>query len=148
MSRADTREQDRPDFHLFIDEFQNFATEAFATILSEARKYRLSLTVANQYLDQIDDATRSAVFGNSGSMIVFAVGVQDTEVLAEQLGGDLTTRDLIQLPRYQAYARLLIDGHPSRPFSLRTLPPLVQAPGGGPASFGGIAASDMGSGSR
>ena len=129
MSRADTREQDRPDFHLFIDEFQNFATEAFATILSEARKYRLSLTVANQYLDQIDDATRSAVFGNIGSMIVFAVGVQDAEVLAEQLGGDLTTRDLIQLPRYQAYARLLIDGHPSRPFSLRTLPPMAPAPG-------------------
>lgn len=123
MSRADTPEEDRPDFHLFIDEFQNFATDAFGTILSEARKYRLSLTLANQYLDQIDEATRSAVFGNIGSMIVFAVGVQDAEVLAEQFGGDLTPKDLMQLPRFQAYARLLIDGHPSRPFTLRTLPP-------------------------
>ena len=96
MSRADTREQDRPDFYLFIDEFQNFATEAFATILSEARKYRLNLVVANQYLDQIDEATRSAVFGNIGSMIVFAVGVTDAEVLSEQLGGDLIPRDLMQ----------------------------------------------------
>jgi hypothetical protein len=129
MSRADTREQDRPDFYLFIDEFQNFATEAFAAILSEARKYRLNLVVANQYLDQIDDATRSAVFGNVGSMISFAVGVQDAEVLAEQLGGDLIPKDLMQLPRYQAYARLLIDGQPSRPFTLRTLPPVSPARG-------------------
>lgn len=129
MSRADTREQDRPDFYLFIDEFQNFATEAFATILSEARKYRLNLIVANQYLDQIDDATRAAVFGNIGSMISFAVGVQDAEVLAEQLGGDLIPKDLMQLPRFQAYARLLINGHPSRPFTLRTLPPLAPSQG-------------------
>lgn len=129
MSRADTREQDRPDFYLFIDEFQNFATDAFATILSEARKYRLNLVVANQYLDQIDEATRAAVFGNIGSMISFAVGVQDAEVLAEQLGGDLTSKDLIQLPRYQAFARLLIDGQPSRPFTLRTLRPFAPASG-------------------
>jgi hypothetical protein len=129
MSRADTREQDRPDFYLFIDEFQNFATEAFAAILSEARKYRLNLVVANQYLDQIDDATRSAVFGNVGSMISFAVGVQDAEVLAEQLGGEVTPKDLMQLPRFQAYARLLIDGQPSRPFTLRTLPPVTPTRG-------------------
>ena len=121
--RADSREVDRRDFFLYIDEFQNFATESFATILSEARKYRLALTVANQYLDQIDEATRSAVFGNIGSMIVFGVGVEDSETLAEQLGGDLTSKDLMSLPRFQAYARLLIDGIPSRPFSLRTLPP-------------------------
>ena len=98
MSRADSARQDRPDFYLFIDEFQNFATEAFATILSEARKYRLNLIVANQYLDQIDDATRAAVFGNIGSMIFFAVGVQDAEVLAEQLGGDLIPKDLMNSP--------------------------------------------------
>jgi hypothetical protein len=128
MSRADAPEEHRRDWHLFIDEFQNFATEAFATILSEARKYRLTLTVANQYLDQVNDATRSAVFGNIGSMVVFAVGVQDAEVLAEQLGGDLTPRDLIQLPRFHAYARLLINGHPGRPFSLQTLPPTAPAP--------------------
>ncbi len=128
MSRADRAEADRRDFHLFIDEFQNFATDAFATILSEARKYRLSLTVANQYLDQIDEATRSAVFGNVGSMISFQVGVDDAEILAEQFGGDLTPKDLLTLPRYQAYAKLLIDGHPSRPFSLRTLAPASRSP--------------------
>lgn len=128
MSRADSPEADRRDFYAYIDEFQNFATSAFATILSEARKYRLNLTVANQYLDQVDDVTRAAVFGNVGSMVVFQLGVQDAEVLAEQLGGDLTSRDLLALPRFQAYARLLIDGQPSRPFTLRTLPPASLSP--------------------
>ncbi len=128
MSRANVPELERRDFHLYIDEFQNFATESFATILSEARKYRLSLTVANQYLDQIDDTTRAAVFGNIGSMIVFQVGVQDAELLAEQLGGNLTPRDLMALPRFQAYARFLIEGQPSRPFTFRTLPPQPHSP--------------------
>src|SRR5207237_5448516 len=77
MSRADSREEERVDFYTYIDEFQNFATEAFATILSEARKYRLNLTVANQYLDQIDPVTRSAVFGNIGAMVVLQVGRLD-----------------------------------------------------------------------
>jgi hypothetical protein len=126
MSRADSKEADRRDFFLYIDEFQNFATESFATILSEARKYRLALTVANQYLDQIDEATRSAVFGNMGSMIVFGVGVEDSEMLSEQLGGDLLPKDLMTLPRYQAYARLSIEGKPSQPFTLRTLAPPQQ----------------------
>src|SRR5436190_8958151 len=93
MSRADSPEEERADFFAYIDEFQNFATDAFATILSEARKYRLNLTVANQYLDQIDPATRAAVFGNVGSMIVFQLGVQDAEALAEQLNGDLVPKD-------------------------------------------------------
>ena len=128
MGRADVREADRRDFYLYIDEFQNFATDAFGTILSEARKYRLNLTVANQYLDQIDDVTRSAVFGNIGSMVAFQLGVQDAEVLTEQLGGDLMPKDLLTLPRYQAYARLLIHGQPSRPFTLRTLPPPSPSP--------------------
>ena len=128
MSRADVREDDRRDFYLYIDEFQNFATDAFGTILSEARKYRLNLTVANQYLDQIDDVTRSAVFGNIGSMVVFQLGAQDAEVLNEQLGGDLTPKDLLTLPRYQAYAKLLIHGNPGRPFTLRTLPPPAPSP--------------------
>lgn len=127
MSRADEAESRRRDFHLFIDEFQNFATESFATILSEARKYRLSLTIANQYLDQIDEPTRAAVFGNVGSVIAFQVGVDDAETLAAQLGGDLTPKDLLLLPRFHAYARLLIAGHPSRPFSLRTLAPAASS---------------------
>jgi len=123
MSRADVPEQARRDFFLYVDEFQNFATESFATILSEARKYRLSLVLANQYLAQMEEATLDAVFGNVGSLLVFQVGARDAEVLAEQLGGDMTPHDLMALPRYRAYARLLIDGMPSRPFSMETLPP-------------------------
>jgi len=123
MNRADVPEQDRRDFALYVDEFQNFATESFATILSEARKYRLSLVLANQYLAQMDEATAAAVWGNVGSLLVFQVGAQDAEVLAEQLGGDVTPQDLMALPRYRACARLLIDGMPSRPFSMETMPP-------------------------
>jgi hypothetical protein len=125
MSRADTPEHQRRDFFLYVDEFQNFATDSFATILSEARKYRLSLTLANQYLAQMEEATLEAVFGNVGSLLVFQVGARDAEALAEQLGGDATPQDLMALPRYRAYARLLVDGMPSRPFSMETLPPPV-----------------------
>ena len=130
MGRAEVPEAERRDFFLYVDEFQNFATESFATILSEARKYRLSLTIANQYLAQMDEATAAAVFGNVGSLLVFQVGAQDAEVLAEQLGGDATPRDLMALPRFAAYLRLLIDGMPSRPFSVETLPPPAVCDGG------------------
>ena len=122
MSRAEVREDQRADFHLYVDEFQHFATESFATILSEARKYRLSLTLANQYLAQMDEATAAAVFGNAGSLLAFQVGAGDAETLAAQLGEPVTPQDLQSLPKYEAYARLLIDGLPSRPFSLRTSP--------------------------
>lgn len=125
MSRAELPEEERRDFFLAVDEFQNFSTESFATILSEARKYRLSLTLAHQYLAQLDEATSAAVFGNVGTLIAFQVGPQDAETLAEQLAGDLLPADLIGLPKHQAYARLLIDGQPSRPFSMCTLPPVV-----------------------
>ncbi len=123
MSRADVPEAKRRPFFLYVDEFQNFATESFATILSEARKYRLGLTLAHQYLDQLDDATRSAVFGNVGSMVSFQVGADDAEDIAEQLGRDAQPADLLQLPKHTALIRLLIDGMPSRPFTMRTLPP-------------------------
>jgi hypothetical protein len=123
MGRADVPEEERHDFSLFVDEFQNFASDSFATILSEARKYRLSLTVANQYLAQMEEATAAAVFGNVGSLLVFQVGASDAEALAEQLGPDVVSQDLLALPRFVAYARLLIDGSPSRPFSVQTLPP-------------------------
>jgi TraM recognition site of TraD and TraG/Helicase HerA, central domain len=123
MSRSDVPETERKQFHLYVDEFQNFATDAFATILSEARKYRLSLTLANQYLGQVEEQTAAAVFGNVGSLLCFQVGANDSETLAEQLGSGMTPQDLMTLPRYQAYARLLIDGQPSRPFSIQTLPP-------------------------
>jgi len=123
MSRSNVPESDRPDFYLYVDEFQNFATDSFATILSEARKYRLNLTIANQYLAQMDEATADAVFGNVGSLLCFQVGARDAEILVEQFGSDLLPQDLMRLPRYQAYVRLLVNGMPSRPFSMRTLPP-------------------------
>ncbi|MFO0967866.1 MAG: hypothetical protein U0793_20070 [Gemmataceae bacterium] len=127
MSRADVPEERRRDFFLTVDEFESYATRSFATILSEARKYRLNLTIANQYLAQVEGQTLSAVWGNVGSMVVFQVGVEDVEPLAAQLGGTLTPKDLLALPKFHAYCRLLINGQPSRPFSLRTLPPPVSA---------------------
>ncbi len=126
MTRADITEADRRDFYLYIDEFQNFTTSSFASILSEARKYRLSLTIAHQYLKQLDEATSDAVFGNVGSIVAFQVGADDAEPLAEQLSkhpGQLKSQDLTNLPRYTAYARLLIDGMPSNPFSMQSLSP-------------------------
>ena len=126
MSRADIPEHERRHFYLYVDEFQNFATDSFATILSEARKYRLALTIANQYLAQMEEATAAAVFGNVGTLAVFQLGAQDTELIAAQLAGDVQPADLIALPRYQALVRLLIDGMPSRPFSMRTLPPITR----------------------
>ena len=122
MSRADLPEPQRRPAFLYVDEFQSFvSTESFATILSEARKYRLGLVVSHQYLEQLDEQTAAAVFGNVGTIVAFQVG-RDAEVLAEQLG-DLEPADLRNLPKYQAYVRLLIDGLPSRTFSMSTLPP-------------------------
>ena len=130
LSRADTAEADRPDFYFYIDEFQNFATDSFATILSEARKYRLALTVANQYLDQLDEETAAALFGNVGTLVSFQVGPSDAEALATQFGPELSPHDLLRLPRFHAYVRLLIAGQPSPPFSISTLPPQSAAGSG------------------
>jgi len=124
MSRADIAEENRRPFYLYVDEFHNFATSSFASILSEARKFKLGLCMATQYLDQIDDReTLHAVFGNVGSMLVFAVGPNDAEVLAEQLSGDVTAADLIALPKYHAYVRLMIDGVSRPAFSMQTIEP-------------------------
>lgn len=126
MSRADLPESERKDFYLFVDEFQNFATDAFATILSEARKYKLNLTVANQYLAQMPDAVRDAVFGNVGTTISFQTGFADAEMLAEQFGGEsagIAAADIGNLPKFQIYLREMIDGVPSSVFSAATLPP-------------------------
>ena len=127
-SRAEIPEEERRDFCLYVDDFQNFATESFAVIFSEARKYRVNLTIANQYLAQIEPQTAEAVFGNVGSLLCFQVGASDAEALAEQLGPDVTPQDLISLPRYTAYLRRLIDGMPSRAFSMQTLPPPKSRP--------------------
>lgn len=128
MSRADIPEKDRKDFYLYVDEFQNFATKSFATILSEARKYRLALTVAHQYVGQLliagnDTALRDAVFGNVGSMVSFQVGSDDAEELSMQFEEMVTSKDILSLPKYNAYLRLMIDGIPSKPFSVATLAP-------------------------
>ena len=128
MSRADIPEKDRKDFYLYVDEFQNFATKAFATILSEARKYRLALTVAHQYVGQLliagnDTALRDAVFGNVGSMVSFQVGSDDAKDLSLQFEEMVTPKDILSLPKYHAYLRLMIDGIPSKPFSVATLAP-------------------------
>lgn len=128
MSRADIPEDQRRDFFLYVDEFQNFATESFATILSEARKYRLSLTMANQYVSQLmigdhSNALRDAVFGNVGSLTSFQVGSDDAEIFSLQYEEAVTPKDILSLPKYHAYVRLMIDGMPSKPFSVSTLPP-------------------------
>jgi hypothetical protein len=128
MSRADISEHDRKDFYLYVDEFQNFATESFATILSEARKYRLNLTMANQYVGQllIDNSNttlKDAIFGNVGSMVSFQIGSDDAEELAMQFEEMVLPKDILSLPKYHAYMRLMIDGVPSKPFSVSTLAP-------------------------
>lgn len=125
MSRANIPEQNRQDFYLYIDEFQNFATESFTQILSEARKYRLNLTMANQYLDQMELPTRQAIFGNIGTLISFQVGSKDAFQLSKEFSGheQITDNDLINLPKYQIYTRLLVNGIPTKTFSATTLSP-------------------------
>jgi len=128
MSRADIPEKERKDFFLYVDEFQNFATKSFATILSEARKYRLSLTMAHQYIGQLmiggnDNSLKDAVFGNVGSLVSFQVGSDDAEPLSLQFEEMALPKDIISLPKYHAYMRVLIDGIATKPFSVATLPP-------------------------
>jgi len=124
MERIDTQEDSRRDFYLYVDEFQNFvSTEIFSHILSEARKYRLNLTIAHQYLWQLDKDVMEAVFGNVGTMISFTVGSRNAELLAEIFRPVFTQDDFINLDRYMIYLRMAIDGKSSQPFSARTLPP-------------------------
>jgi hypothetical protein len=111
---------DISDFYLYVDEFQNFATDSFETILSEARKYKLNLTVANQFIAQIEEEVKNAVFGNVGTLAAFRVGVDDAEYLTHQFEPVFKKEDLINNPVGQAYMRLLINGSPSHPFSLVT----------------------------
>lgn len=128
MTRANISEETRRDFFLYVDEFQNFTTGSFASVLSEARKYRLSLIAAHQYLSQLNTETANAIWGNVGSIIAFQVGSDDAEHLAQQLSkhsGQIRPQDFTSLPKHTAYARLLIDGMPSNPFSLQPLPPVA-----------------------
>ena len=126
MSRVDTPEEERRDFYLYVDEFQNFATDSFANILSEARKYHLSLVLAHQYIEQLTDSVRAAVFGNVGTLVVFRVGATDAEFLAKEFLPLFNEEDLVNIPKFNFYIKLMIDGLTSDPFSARTLPPLSQ----------------------
>lgn len=123
MSRVDIEEKQRNDFFLYVDEFQNFATESFATILSEARKYRLSLILAHQYIAQMDDSVRDAVFGNIGTMLTFRIGAEDAQFLEREFAPEFDSRDLVNLAKQHIYVKLMIDGLTSRPFSAITLSP-------------------------
>jgi len=130
MERVRIPEDERKDFYLYVDEFQNFVTDAFASILSEARKYRLNLTVAHQYTAQLvtkeSSNVRDSIFGNVGTMIVFRVGADDADFLEKEFMPEFTPEDLVNLPNFKIYLKLMIDGITSRPFSARTLPELVK----------------------
>lgn len=124
MERVDTPEKDRKDFFLYVDEFQNFATPSFANILSEARKYRLSLIMAHQYVLQLDEVVAAAVFGNVGTIMAFRVGGGDAEALAKEFAPVFMEEDIVNLAKYRIILKLMIDGVASQPFSAMTMPPI------------------------
>ena len=126
MSRVDMSEKERKDFYLYVDEFQNFATESFNNILSEARKYRLNLIMAHQYIEQLGESTAAAVFGNVGTIICFRVGATDAEFIAKEFDPVFVEQDLVNLGKYSVYLKLMIDGVASEPFSATTLPPVLE----------------------
>lgn len=123
MSRVDIPESERADFYLYVDEFQNYATDSFASILSEARKYRLDLILAHQYLEQLPEAVRSAIFGNIGTTVAFRIGAEDSEFLEQEFAPEFAANDLLNLPKFNFYIKLMIDGTASRAFSATNLPP-------------------------
>lgn len=124
MSRANIPEDQRADFCLYVDEFQNFSTDSFSSILSEARKYRLNLIVANQFIGQLQPEIRDAVFGNIGSIVAHRMGPEDAEFMVKQFSPVFDTADLMNLPNYNAAMRLMISGLPSQPFTMVDSPPI------------------------
>ena len=122
MNRVTQREEDRRDFYLYVDEFQNFATTSFIKILSEARKYRLNFILANQYIGQIREEVRSAIFGNAGTMMSFLIGAEDSPFMAREFGERFKEEDLLALGNYQAIVKLAIDNITQSPFLAYTLP--------------------------
>ncbi len=129
MSRADVPEARMarlPNFYLYVDEFQSFANESFADILSEARKYKLNLTVAHQYIEQMSEEVRAAIFGNVGTMIVFRVGPFDAEIFEKEFMPTFIAEDFVNLGFAQIYLKLMIDGVGSQPFSAITMPPVAK----------------------
>ena len=127
MSRADLSHIElakKPNFYFYVDEFQSFANKSFAEILSEARKYKLNLIIAHQYVEQMEDEVRSAVFGNVGTMITFRIGSYDAEIFEKEFAPEFTSEDFVNLDYTQIYLKLMIDGISSKPFSATTLPPI------------------------
>ncbi|MFH0969138.1 MAG: CxxC-x17-CxxC domain-containing protein [Patescibacteria group bacterium] len=124
MGRVDIPEEERKDIYLYVDEFQNFATESFANILSEARKYRLNIILANQYILQIDEKVKDAIFGNAGTLITFRVGAGDAEELEKEFDPIFLMNDIVNLPKYNIYLKLMIDGIAGNAFSATTLAPI------------------------
>jgi len=122
LSRADLSEDKRRPFYLYVDEIHNFITLSFADILSEARKYGLNLILAHQYIEQLDEKIRPAIFGNVGTLISFRVGAEDAKYLAREFSPVFDETDLINLPNHHIYLKLMIDGQTSQPFSAITLP--------------------------
>ena len=118
FSRADIPEDERRDFYLYVDEFQNFTTDTFATILAEARKFKLNLNITNQYIAQLTEQIRDAVIGNAGTLIAYRIGAEDAEFMIKEMPG-LTLEDFTNLDRFEAYVKLLIDLTPTKPFSLK-----------------------------
>ena len=123
LSRVDSLGANLPPFYLYIDEFQNVTTSSISTILSEARKYKLSLTVAHQFIAQLEEDIKNAVFGNVGSIAAFRVGSEDAEFLAKQFEPVFTAQDLVNIDNRNAYVKLLVEGRPVKPFNIETLPP-------------------------
>jgi hypothetical protein len=123
FSRIDTPEPQRPDFFLYLDEFQNFTTLSVANMISEMRKFRVGLTLANQHLAQLEPEVRSAILGNAGTLIVFRIGAEDAMVISREFMPTFLPEDLISLPNFTIYLKLLIDRGPSVPFSAATLRP-------------------------
>jgi hypothetical protein len=121
LSRADIAEPDRRDFYLYVDEFPSFTTTSLAGMLSEMRKYRLNLVLAHQHMAQLDETVRDAILGNAGTIMSFHVGLSDAELLEKEFHPEFTAHDLVNLPNYHVYLKLMIDGVVSKPFSARTL---------------------------
>ncbi|KUK50098.1 MAG: hypothetical protein XD75_0041 [Parcubacteria bacterium 33_209] len=128
LSRQDIPEEERKDFYLYVDEFQSFATSSFVDILSESRKYRLNLVLSNQYLGQIEEKIRMAILGNVGTLVSFRVGAEDARYLAQEFYPVFSQDHLVNLPAYNIYLKLMIDGKTSQPFSAETLPPVNISP--------------------
>lgn len=123
MSRINVPEEKRKDFYLYVDEFQNFSTESFASIFAEARKYRLNLALAHQYIAQLNEQVKDSIFGNIGTLVSFRLGPEDAELLEKYFAPEFSQEDLINLPNYNFYIKLMINGILSKSFSAMNIPP-------------------------